>query len=62
MDFYVALSGYGSINMMNVCVLWQAVIVSEHKTLEADRLRAAMDALLQEAGQRTLREVGKTEE
>ncbi|CAI8004578.1 Sodium channel and clathrin linker 1 [Geodia barretti] len=35
----------------------QAVIVSEHKTLEAERLRAAMDALLQEAGQRTLREV-----
>ena len=62
MDFYVALSGYGSISMMNVCVLWQAVIVSEHKTLEADRLRAAMDALLQEAGQRILREVGKTEE
>ena len=39
-------------------VVWQAVIVSEQMTLEAERLRAAMDALLQEAGQRTLREVG----
>lgn len=35
----------------------QAVIVSEQKTQEAERLREAMEALLQEAGQRTLREV-----
>ena len=32
--------------------------MSEQKTQEAERLRAAMDALLHEAGQRTLREVG----
>ena len=40
-----------------VCVLWQAVIVSEQKIQEAERLKAAIETLLQEAGQRTLREV-----
>ena len=40
-------------------VVWQAVIVSEQKTQEVERLRAAMEALLQEVGHRTRREVSR---
>ena len=38
----------------------QAVMVSEHKAQEVEKLRASMEALLQEAGQRTRREVSLT--